>query len=163
MKIKKVKIAAAVIAGLATIGALRPALRAQQTAEAQRSVWDGAYTEEQAKRGESLAAQECASCHGTELAGNDETPALAGPAFLANWDGLTVGDLSERVRRTMPPNKLGQLTRQQIVDILGHVLKVNGFPAGKTELEPKTEPLKQIRIEAIKPKANEGPRGSQGS
>jgi S-disulfanyl-L-cysteine oxidoreductase SoxD len=163
MKIKEVKIAAAVIAGLAAIGALQPALRAQQTAEAQRSVWDGAYTEEQAKRGESLAAQECASCHGTELAGNDETPALAGPAFLSNWDGLTVGDLSERVRRTMPPNKLGRLTRQQIVDILGHVLKINGFPAGKTELDPKTESLKLIRIEATKPKANEGSRGSQGS
>jgi hypothetical protein len=34
------------------------------------------------------------------------------------------------------------------------VLKINGFPAGKTELDPKTEPLKQIRIEATKPKAN---------
>ena len=154
MIIKKVKIAAAIIAGLAAIGALRPALRAQQTAETPRSVWDGVYTEEQAKRGESLCAQECARCHGSELAGNDETPALAGPAFLANWDSLTVGDLFERVRRTMPPNKLGRLTRQQIVDILGHVLKINGFPAGKTELDPKTESLKQIRIEANKPKAN---------
>jgi mono/diheme cytochrome c family protein len=105
--------------------------------------------------GESLCAQECASCHGTELTGNDETPALAGPAFLANWDGLTVGDLSERVRQTMPPNKLGRLTRQQIVDILGYVLNVNGFPAGKTELDPKTAPLKQIRIEATKRKTND--------
>src|SRR5262247_489843 len=155
MNIKKVKIAAAVIVGLAAIGALRPALHAQQTAEAQRSVWDGVYTEEQAKRGESLCAQECAPCHGTELAGNDETPALAGPAFLANWDGLTVGDLSERVRRTMPPSKPGQLNRQQITDILCHVLSVNGFPAAKTELEPKTELLKQIRIEASKREAKE--------
>src|SRR5215470_5143362 len=155
MKIKKVKIAAAVMAGLAAIGALRPALRAQQTAETPRSVWDGVYTEEQAKRGESLCAQECASCHGTELAGNDETPALAGPAFLANWDGLTVGDLSERVRRSMPPNRPGQLSRQQVTDILCHVLSVNGFPAGKTELEPKIELMKQIRIEATKPKASE--------
>ena len=84
--------------------------------------------------------------------GNDEAPPLAGPAFLANWDGLTVGDLSERVRRTMPPNKLGKLSRPQIVDILGHVLSVNGFPAGKTELDTKTEQLMQIRIEATKPK-----------
>jgi hypothetical protein len=55
----------------------------------------------------------------------------------------------------MPPNKLGRLTRQQIVDILGHMLKANGFPSGKTELDPKTEPLKQIRIEASKSKSNE--------
>ncbi len=151
MKIKRVKIAAVAIVGSMAIGVFFPALRAQETS---RSVWDGVYTEEQARRGEDLCAQECASCHGAELTGNDEAPALAGPAFLANWDGLTVGDLAERVRRTMPPNKLGRLTRQQIVDILGHMLKANGFPAGKTELDPKTEPLKQIRIEATKPKSN---------
>ena len=153
MRVKKIKIAAAMIIGLGTIGVLRPALGAQQVADAPRSVWDGVYTEEQAKRGATLCAQECASCHGTELAGNDESPPLSGPAFLANWDSLTVGDLSERVRRTMPPNKLGRLNRQQIVDILGHVLSINGFPAGKTELDPKAEPLKQIRIEATKPKS----------
>src|SRR5215475_13341697 len=145
----KVKIAVVAGASLAVIGAFRSATGAQ---EPSRSVWDGVYTEEQAKRGAALYGRECASCHGTDLTGADEIPALSGPAFLANWDGLTVGDLSERVRRTMPPNKLGRLTRQQIVDILGHVLRVNGFPAGKTELDPKAEPLKQIRIEATKPK-----------
>jgi hypothetical protein len=35
------------------------------------------------------------------------------------------------------------------------VLSVNGFPAAKTDLEPKTELLKQIRIEATRRKANE--------
>src|SRR5262249_13476637 len=154
MKIRvKVKIAVAIFIGLVAIGMFHPALRAEQTAESPRSVWDGVYTAEQAKRGEALCAQECASCHGTELTGNDEAPPLSGPAFLANWDSLTVGDLYERVRRTMPPNKLGRLSRQQIVDILGHVLHVNGFPDGKTELDPKTEPLKQIRIVATNPKA----------
>jgi len=149
MRITKIKIAAVVLIGFGLIGMLQPALRAQ---EMSRSVWDGVYTEEQARRGEALCAKECTSCHGTELTGNDEAPPLSGPAFLANWDNLTVGDLSERVRRTMPPNKLGQLGRQQIADILCHVLNVNGFPAGKTELDPKTELLKQIRIEATRPK-----------
>ncbi len=151
MRFKKIKIAVAVIAGLAAIGMFYPKLRAQQTAETQRSVWDGVYTEEQDRRGEAICSQECAPCHGSDLAGNDETPALSGPAFLANWDGLTVGDLAERVRKTMPPNKPGRLTRQQIADVLSHVLKVNGFPAGKTELDPKIESLRQIRIEATKP------------
>jgi quinoprotein glucose dehydrogenase len=147
----KAKIVAMAIIGLAAFGVFRPALRAEQTS---RSVWEGVYTPEQAKRGESLYSRECASCHGTELSGNDEAPPLAGPAFLANWDSLTVGDLSERVYRTMPPNKLGRLSRQQIADMLGYVLSVNSFPAGKTELDSKTELLKQIRIEATNPKAN---------
>ena len=145
----KVKIAVVAGASLAALGAFRSGAGAQ---EPSRSVWDGVYTEEQAKRGAALYGQECAACHRTDLTGADEIPALAGPAFLANWDGLTVGDLSERVRRSMPPNRPGQLSRQQVTDILCHVLNVNGFPAGKTELEPKTELLKQIRIEATKAK-----------
>jgi hypothetical protein len=52
----------------------------------------------------------------------------------------------------MPPTNPGQLSRRQIADILGHMLKANGFPAGKKELARETEALKQIRIDANKPK-----------
>jgi mono/diheme cytochrome c family protein len=148
MKVKSKLKLAAVFIGLV---ALHSAARAQ---EATRSVWDGVYTEAQAKRGAALYSQECASCHKADLSGADEVPALTGPEFLANWSGLTVGDLSERVRISMPPNKTGRLTRQQIVDILCYLLSANSFPAGKTELEPKAELLKQVRIEATKPKTN---------
>jgi mono/diheme cytochrome c family protein len=153
MKIK-IKIAAAAVTALATIALCQPPLRAQQTDKVLRSVWEGVFTKEQVKRGETLYAQHCSSCHGPDLAGNDEAAPLSGPAFLANWDGLTVGDLSERVRVSMPPNKLGKLSRQQIVDILSYVLSVNSFPDGKTELDPKAEVQKQIKVEATKPKAN---------
>jgi mono/diheme cytochrome c family protein len=149
----KIKIAVVSGACLAALVASRSATAAQ---EPSRSVWNGVYTEEQARRGAALYGRECASCHGTDLTGADEIPALSGPAFLANWDGLTVGDLAERVRRSMPLNNPGQLSRQQITDILCYMLSANGFPAGKTELEPKTELLKQVRIEATKPKANSG-------
>ena len=155
MKIRiKVKAAIVLITALLAIAALNPRLSAQQADKASRSVWDGAFTKEQARRGEGLYAQHCSSCHGPDLSGNDEAAPLTGSAFLANWDGLTVGDLTERVRVSMPPNNLGKLSRQQIADILSYVLTVNSFPAGKTELDPKAELLKQIRIEATKPKAN---------
>ncbi|MEK6285009.1 MAG: cytochrome c [Acidobacteriota bacterium] len=155
MKIKiKVKIAVLVITSLAAIAALNLQLSAQQPDKGSRSVWDGVFTKEQATRGEALYAQHCSSCHGPDLAGNDEAAPLTGSAFLANWDGLSVGDLTERVRVTMPPNNLGKLSRQQITDILSYMLSFNSFPAGKTELDPKAELLKQIRIEATKPKAN---------
>ena len=155
MSIRKVKSVASVVLGLAGIFAF--AVRAKETAQTSRSVWDGVYTQEQAQRGEAIYGRECAKCHGSDLAGADEVPALSGGAFLSNWDGLTVGDLSERVRISMPPNKQGRLSKQQIVDILGYVLNANSFPAGKTELDSKTEVLKQIRIEATKPKASSGP------
>jgi hypothetical protein len=153
MKVKlKVKFAAAAIIGLIMIGVFHSAYRAQETSRSQRSVWDGVYTEEQARRGETLYGKECALCH-REDTGGEEASALAGPAFLANWDGLTVGDLCERIRVSMPPDNPRRLSRRQITDILGHMLKLNGFPAGKTELARETEAQKQIRIVATKPKA----------
>ena len=147
--------AAVTILVLATILGLQSAPRAQE-AQTSRSVWDGVYTEEQSKRGKEIYSRECIRCHGPDLAGVDEAPALTGGAFLANWNDLTVGDLFERVRISMPPNKKGVLNRQQIVEVLSYVLSVNGFPTGKTELDQKTEQLKQIRIEASKPKSGSG-------
>jgi mono/diheme cytochrome c family protein len=116
-----------------------------------RSVWDGVYTEEQAKRGDPLYHRECGACHGQMLTGGESAPPLAGGAFLSNWDGLTVGDLFERIRKTMPQTTPGKLSRQQNADILAYILSVNKFPAGKTELQRQTEFLKLIRFEATKP------------
>lgn len=152
MKMTGIKITALVMIALIMIGAPRTALRAQQP-DKSPSVWDGVYSKEQAKRGEALYVQNCSSCHGPDLSGNDEAAPLAGPVFLASWDGLSVGDLANRVRVSMPPNNLGKLSRQQIVDILSYVLSFNNFPAGKSELDPKPELLKQVRVEATKPKA----------
>ena len=145
---------AALIIILASIVVLHSTLRAQETGKTSHSVWEGVYTKDQANRGEALYAQHCSSCHGPDLSGNDEAASLSGSAFLANWDGLTIGDLSERVRVSMPPNKLGTVSRQQIADILSYVLSVNSVPAGKAELDSKLELQKQVRIEANKPKAN---------
>ena len=120
------------------------------------SVWDGVYTDDQAKRGQPLYSRHCASCHGEQLTGGEDSPPLTCGAFLANWNGLTMGDLFERIRVSMPQDRPGRLSRQQNADILAYVLSVNQFPPGKTELAIDTERLKQIRFEAAKPK-NPGP------
>jgi len=127
--------------------------RAQETASTSRSVWDGVYTEEQAKRGEELYRRECASCHGDTLVGGGGAAPLTGGAFLSNWNGLTVGDLFDRIRKTMPQGSLGKLTKQQDADILAYLLSFNKFPAGKTELQKQVEFLREIRFEATKPEA----------
>jgi len=137
---------------LATVILLHSIIGAQEGAS--RTVWDGVYSEEQARRGKEKYAQICSKCHASDLSGMDEAPALTGGAFLANWSGLSIGDLSERVRISMPPNNKGKLTRQEIADVLSHVLSVNGFPSGKAELDPRNEVQRQIRIEAAKPKTN---------
>jgi len=131
-------------------------LRAQAPAPAaeSRSVWDGVYTDDQAKRGEPLYRKECAACHGDMLTGGESAPPLTGGAFLANWNGLTMADLFDRIRKTMPQSNPGRLTRQQDADILSFLLNVNKFPAGKTELYRQSEMLKEIRFESAKPAPN---------
>jgi mono/diheme cytochrome c family protein len=126
-------------------------LCAQAPAVDSRSVWEGVYTEEQAKRGEPLYNKECAACHGDTLNGGESAPPLTGGAFLANWNGLTMADLFDRIRKTMPQVAPGRLTRQQDADILAFMLNVNKFPAGKTELYRQSEMLKEIRFESAKP------------
>jgi S-disulfanyl-L-cysteine oxidoreductase SoxD len=116
--------------------------------EAQRSVWDGIYNEEQAKRGQAVFLDACSNCHGRDLEGADMTPPLTGGTFMSNWDGLTVGDLVERIRVSMPLNSPGALSRQQNTDVVAYILRFNQFPAGKDELPRETQALKQILFKA---------------
>jgi mono/diheme cytochrome c family protein len=120
-------------------------------AQAPRSQWDGVYTAAQAGRGEPLYAQYCASCHGPNLTGGEMAPSLVGGDFAANWNDLSLGDLFERIRTSMPQNNPGTLSRQQNADILAYVLKTGDFPAGETELATQTEVLATIKFLAVKP------------
>jgi S-disulfanyl-L-cysteine oxidoreductase SoxD len=133
------------------------ALRAQDT----RSVWDGVYTEQQAKRGAAIFDRECAGCHGPEGGGGGMAPALVGSAFSANYDGQMVGDLFDRNRTTMPVGREGQLSGQQNADITAFMLQVNKFPAGSAELSSQSIMLKQIRYLSEKPAAK--PQGGASS
>ena len=101
----KLKLAAVALLPMAAVLMLNSSVHAQPPT---KSIWDGIYTEEQATRGQGLYSQECASCHGGELTGGEMAPPLAGGEFLAGWDGLTVGDLFERIRISMPQNTPGR-------------------------------------------------------
>jgi S-disulfanyl-L-cysteine oxidoreductase SoxD len=139
---------------ITAVGVL-PATRSAPAAApepATRSVWDGVYTAQQAKRGEAAYARECAMCHGATLKERDGAPPLADPEFLAQWNGFSAGDLFERIRRTMPTSQPGKLSAQEYADILAHILGANQFPAGGTELDSRTERLRQIRFEAAAPR-----------
>ena len=143
-----VKFATVALAPLATILVLYSTVHAQPPT---KSVWEGVYSDEQANRGKALYAQECASCHGSELTGGEMAPPLAGGEFLAGWDGLTIGNLFERIRISMPQNAPGSLSGQQNADILAYVLSVSKFPAGAAEMPKEAGILKQIKLEVKKP------------
>ena len=116
-----------------------------------KSVWDSVYTANQAARGETAYTNTCARCHKASLAGADESPALTGSSFLANWNGQTVRDLHDRVRTSMPTDDPGTYGRQLVTDVIAYVFKVNGFPAGSSELPSAADSLKDITIQSAKP------------
>lgn len=140
------KIAVIAIIGLSIAGVC--ALRAQDPT---KSVWDGIFSDDQAKTGSGLYADQCASCHGDQLTGGEMAPPLAGGEFLSNWNGLTVGDLFERIRTGMPPADPGKVSREAKAEIVAFILAFNKFPSGAKAMPSSTEMLKQFRIDAQKP------------
>lgn len=128
-------------------------LHAQSTP---KSVWDGIFSPVQADRGQAVYTARCAACHGATLDGTGEAPGLTGGEFVSHYDQLTVGDLFERVRTTMPQNDPATLSRDEYADVVAFLLKSNGFPAGTTALDRRTEVLATIGIQAQKPAASSG-------
>lgn len=115
-----------------------------------KTVNDGIYSDAQAKRGDVLYKEQCATCHGDNLEGSGPMPALAGKDFLASWQGKSVADLFEKTHTTMPATAPGSLTPAQAADIVAYMLASSKFMAGTTELEGKVEALKDIKIEMPK-------------
>lgn len=144
----KTKLAVMAVIGLAAAGISVSRLGAQ---DATKSVWDGVYTQDQAKAGQTEYANNCASCHGDQLNGGEMAPPLAGGDFMSNWTGLTVGDLFDRMKTTMPASNPGSLSSKTNVEILAYMLQMNSFPAGQSALPTQPEVLKEIKIDATKP------------
>jgi quinoprotein glucose dehydrogenase len=131
--------------GIVIGASIRPVAQPQATT---RSVRDGAYTAEQAKRGENQYQQDCSSCHGATLEGSEAGTALIGTDFIGNWTGKTVADLFDYVRSKMPKDSPGRLSRQEYADVIAYILGANLYPEGRQELKSDAETLQQIRIEA---------------
>lgn len=116
-----------------------------------RSVWDGVYTEDQAKRGEDLYFERCIRCHGPSyMGGTDGAGPLVGPTFNGNWNGVPLDQMLDRIRMTMPMDKPMSLSRQQTADAMAFIFSVNKIPAGKAELPRQAEILHLIQYKAAK-------------
>jgi mono/diheme cytochrome c family protein len=134
------------IPAAALVIALAP--RSGTTQAPSLSTWSGVYSRAQAERGGELYLSTCSQCHGPDMSGIDSAPPLTGGRFAANWNGVALADMVERIRVSMPLNNPGTLSRAEIVDITAYVLQQNGFPAGDSELPRQAAVLKTIAYEA---------------
>src|SRR5512142_1023790 len=114
--------------------------------EPAHTVWDSVYTDSQATVAESTYKQGCARCHGAALEGAQDGGPLTGPIFLTNWQGLTLADLQDKIRTTMPPDTPNTIPPSAVADLVALVLERNQFPAGPKPLTPEPERLKDVKI-----------------
>ncbi len=118
--------------GLLLLASATASLVTAQTTAPHRTVWDGVYTEAQAARGITAFGQSCSGCHTLAAAGKSP---LVGEPFWKSFALKSVGDLLDYVSKNMPNGNPGTLTESTYGDIVALMLKSNGFPAGKTELQ----------------------------
>jgi ankyrin repeat protein len=114
--------------------------------DARSSIWDGVYTEAQAKRGEQSYGKSCAKCHAEDLLGSTNAPALVGQAFFARFDRTSADDVIDVIRRTMPQEAPDTLGMPVYADIVSYLFRSNGAPDGKTELPTDRPRLREILV-----------------
>src|SRR5262245_16423465 len=107
-----------------------PATAASIRALLPASVWDSVYTDSQTVRGDSLYQAVCIKCHGPTLAGTPDGNPLAGTDFMANWDGLTIDQIYDKIRDEMPPDNPTTIPHELVPDVLAFIFKQYGFSAG---------------------------------
>ncbi|HUF26394.1 MAG TPA: c-type cytochrome [Gemmatimonadaceae bacterium] len=105
-----------------------------------RSALEGAYADSQAQRGENTFRTTCAACHAVST--------LTGAPFERRWGGRSAYDLFDLISTTMPFEDPGGMSRQEYVEIVAYLLKLNGYPASaSTPLPAERDQLRLVRID----------------
>ena len=111
---------------------------AQKSAE--NSTAAGVYTQDQATRGADVFAGMCKSCHTAD--------SHTGPNFMKAWGNRPLSELFVYLVTKMPKNDPGSLPPDEYAQVLAYLLKLNGMPAGPTELPTDSMLMKNIRFES---------------
>ncbi len=81
----------------------------------------------QASDGADAYASNCAACHGGNLEGTRLGPLLSGRSFMQRWGSQTPALLLGNIQANMPPGGAGNLTDGDYLNIVAHILSVNGM------------------------------------
>ncbi len=113
------------------------AVQAQSQAPS-RTVLDGVFSEAQASRGQAAYTAHCSVCHGDALEGVS-APGLTGNRFLERWREDMLDTIYNFIKENMPLGRAADARRipdSDYLDILTHILNLNGYRAGANELTP---------------------------
>ena len=123
-----------IVSIVAALIILSPAAQAQTS----KTVLDGVFSDAQAVRGEAVYRASCGRCHGEDLSGVSG-PAVVGRVFIDRWREDALDSLYNFMREGMPPGRQrstepNPISDSMYLDMVAHVLKVNGYPGGAGEL-----------------------------
>jgi cytochrome c len=155
--VRRSSLAARATIASALFSILIAALGAAASPQQNTTVWDGIYSDAQARRGEQVYKRSCGYCHRDDLTGGffdngvGRTPALAGPrafdsSFVERWKNMTMADLVATVAATMPQEEPASLSAQAYVDVVCYLLSKNDVRAGPTDLPTEVEVLQHVVI-----------------
>ncbi len=92
------------------------------------------FTAQQAAAGQQAFEQTCAACHGSNLEGSGDAPALAGGTFMLKWGPRQISELFGVIIQTMPPTSPGALGEDGSLDVAAYILQRNGGRPGQQPL-----------------------------
>ena len=80
----------------------------------------------QVEAGAEAYATNCAICHGTNLEGSTLGPLLSGFSWVRRWGTQTPTLLLGNIQANMPPGGNESITEEDYLNIVAHMLQVNG-------------------------------------
>ena len=91
---------------------------------ADKTVWDGVYTDAQAARGQAAFDHRCRECHrGGFFQG-----------FIERWREDRLSGIFNFISTRMPRDNPGSASQSEYLDIVAYILSLNSLPAGAQEL-----------------------------
>jgi len=92
------------------------------------------FTAEQLQAGRAIYTRVCSGCHGAELEGSGDAPALAGSTFLLKWRQKMASELVGEILQNMPPSDPGSLSESAALNAAAYILQRNGALSGRQAL-----------------------------
>jgi cytochrome c5 len=106
---------------------------------------DGAaatFSEAQADRGRDTFRATCTECH--------HSGEFTDARFKYRWSGRSAGNLYQLIQTSMPETAPGSLRREQAVELVSYILRMNGFQPGAGELTSDRAVLDGISLAPIR-------------
>jgi alcohol dehydrogenase (cytochrome c) len=151
----KVLLSLAAIVGLVACGSEQSAAPMAETA-------DTVTFSSQADAGALAFGSNCAACHGVNLEGTTLGPLLSGNSFLRRWGTQTPALLLNNIQTNMPPGGNDGISNSDYLNIVAHILNVNGVDGAITALTADTDFTITENISSIANRQRREPESPQG-